>query len=64
MENTIIMTSCLFGSVYIFAKSLELLNQSIIINYNYPVLYYLNGISLVLSGSIIRGFYIHLLAKT
>ncbi len=51
MYNSIILSSCLFGSVYLFSKSLELINKSILENKKIP--YKLIIITFVLSGYII-----------
>ena len=53
MHNSIIVSSALFGSVYIFAKSLELLNNHPLENIKMPhKLIIINGITCVCSGSI------------
>jgi hypothetical protein len=53
MYKSIIISSCLFGSVYIFSKSLNLINELFLenkkINYNLIIL---NGLILGISGSI------------
>lgn len=53
MYNSIILSSCLFGSVYIFSKSLELINISLL-EYNKTPhkLILINGLSFMISGSI------------
>lgn len=46
------LSSCLFSSVYIFSKSLELINKSLSINKNIPKkLIFINGLTFLLSGS-------------
>ena len=52
MYNSIITSSCLFGSVYIFSKSLKLINDLFLepkIKYG---LFIINSLTLVISGSI------------
>jgi hypothetical protein len=58
MSNSILLSSCLFGSVYLISKSLELINKSIIDNKKTPSeLIIINGLTFVVSGSIfISGF--------
>ena len=54
MYNPIILPSCLFGSFYLFSKSLELTNRSFLENKQMPrELFIINGFTIVLSGSII-----------
>ena len=54
MYNSIILSSCLFGSFYICSKSLELINTSLLENKKIPrKLILINGLTFVLSGSII-----------
>ena len=54
MYNSIILSSCLFGSVYLFSKSLETINKSILKNYKIPYnLIVINSFIFVMSGSII-----------
>ena len=54
MYNSIILSSCLFGSVYLFSKSLELINRSLLENKKMPPkLIIINGLTFMLSGSII-----------
>ena len=53
MYNSIILSSCLFGSVYIFSKSLELINKSHCENKKIPhKLIVINSLIFVISGSI------------
>ena len=53
MYNSIILSSCLFGSVYIFSKSLELINKSLCENKKIPhKLIAINSLIFVISGSI------------
>ena len=54
MYNFIILSSCLFGSVYIFSKSLELINKSSLVNKKIPhKLIVINSLIFVMSGSIL-----------
>lgn len=53
MHSSIILFSCLFGSVYIFSKSLDLINRSLLSNDK--ILYKLvviNGLVFIISGYI------------
>lgn len=53
MNNAIILSSCLFGSVYIFSLSLGLINMSMLENKKIPTkLIWLNGLTFVISGSL------------
>lgn len=53
MDKTIIISSCLFGSVYIFSKSLELINKSYIQDKKSTnLLIAINGLTFMVSGSI------------
>jgi hypothetical protein len=61
MYKSIILSSCLFGSfssslfcsVYLCAKSLELINRSLLENKKIPnKLFIINGLTFVISGSI------------
>lgn len=53
MYNSIILSSCLFGSVYLFSKSLELTNKAILENKKISNrLIIINGLVFVMSGSI------------
>lgn len=53
MYNSIILSSCLFGSVYLFSKSLELINISFLENKKIPHnLLLINGLTILMSGSI------------
>jgi hypothetical protein len=57
MYNYIILSSCLFGSVFLFSKSLELINRSLLENKKIPhKLILINGITFVASGSIFLYF--------
>ena len=54
ISNSIVLSACLFGSVYIFAKSLALMNnayliQDKVISNN---LIMINGVTCVIAGSI------------
>lgn len=54
MYNSIIISSCLFGSFYLFSQSLELINNSHLENKKMPYkLILINGFTAILSGSII-----------
>jgi len=48
MYNSIILSSCLFGSVYIFSKSLESINKSFLEN----KLIIINSLSCIIYGSV------------
>lgn len=50
--DSIIISSCLFGSVYIFSNSLQLINDSFSKNNNLTLLNTLNGFVTILSGSV------------
>ena len=53
MYSSIILSSCLFGSVYIFSKSLESINKSFLENKKIPnKLIIINGLTCMFSGSI------------
>ena len=53
MYNSIILSSCLFGSVYIFSKSLEAINKSFLENKKIPnKLFIINGLTCIISGSV------------
>ncbi len=53
MYNTIILSSCLFGSVYLSSKSLKLINDIFLKNKKIPyTLIVINGLTFLLSGSI------------
>ena len=54
MREHIIVSSCLFGSVYLFSKSLDLLNRTLLENNDMPNnLIMLNGLTFVMSGSVV-----------
>jgi hypothetical protein len=56
MSNSIILSSCLFGSVYLMSKSLELINRSAVDNKKMsPELIIFNGLTFVVSSSIFIG---------
>lgn len=59
MYKNIIISSCLFGSLYIFSKSLELINKSYIQDKKSTnLLIAINGLTFIVSGSIfICSFY-------
>ena len=50
--DSIIISSCLFGSVYIFSSSLQLINESFSRKKNLFMLNTLNTLVTVVSGSI------------
>jgi hypothetical protein len=52
MYNSIIISSCLFGSVYIFSKSLNLINNSFLEKQINNKLLIINGVTFVISGFI------------
>lgn len=54
MYNSIILSSCLFGSFYLFSESLTLINKLHLENKKIPYkLILINGFTFVVSGSII-----------
>lgn len=56
MSNYIILSSCLFGSVYLMSKSLELINMSFLDNKKMPPeLIIFNGLTFVVSCAIFIG---------
>lgn len=56
MRNSIMLSSCLFGSVYLMSKSLELINRSVLDNKKMPhELIIFNGLTFVVSSSIFIG---------
>ena len=60
MLNSIILSSCLFGSVYLCYNSLALINKSLLENKKIPnQLIVINGLTFIMSGSIvIYSFYL------
>ena len=53
MYNSIILSSCLFGSVYIFSTSLQSINRFFLENKKIPNnLIIINGLTLIISGSV------------
>ena len=60
MYNSIIITSCLFGSVYIFSISLILINKLLLEKKINHKLLIINGLTFVISGSIFLYNVIHL----
>lgn len=53
MFNSIILSSCLFGSVYIFSKSLDTINKSFLENKKISnKLIIINGLTCIISGSV------------
>ena len=56
MSNSIILFSSLFGSVFLMAKSLELINRSLLEDKKIPrELIIINGLTFVVSGYIFIG---------
>ena len=54
MYNSIVLTCTLFGSVYIFTKSVELINQSLLQDKQIPEsLIVINTLTFVISSSIV-----------
>lgn len=54
MHNSIILSTCLFGSVYLFSVSLEMINRSLLENKKIPnKLIIINGLMFLISGSIV-----------
>lgn len=49
--DSIVISSCLFGSVYLFAHSLKLMNESALSSKNVSTLNVINGFTLVISGA-------------
>ena len=53
MYKSIIISSCLFGSVYIFSKSLKLINESLLLDKKIKnKLIIINGLTFLISSSI------------
>jgi hypothetical protein len=64
MFNSIILSGSLFGSVYLFSKSLETINMSQLENRKIPKhLILINNLTFVLSGSIFM-YFTYTYAKT
>ena len=54
MDNHIILSSCLYGSVFLFATSLTLINKALLEDKKIPKeLYIINGLTMFISGSIV-----------
>jgi len=54
MYNSIVLSSCLFGSVYLCSISLVLINRSLLENKKIPnKLIIINGLVFVMSGTIL-----------
>jgi hypothetical protein len=54
MNNHIILSSCLYGSIFIFTISLTLTNNALLENKKIPKkLYIINGLTMFASGSIV-----------
>ncbi len=60
MYKSIVLSSCLFGSVYLCYNSLSLINKSLLENKKIPnQLMVINGLTFIMSGSIVvYSFYI------
>ena len=54
MNNHIILSSCLYGSVFLFATSLTLTNKALLEDKKIPKeLYIINGLTMLTTGSIV-----------
>lgn len=54
MYKSIILSSCLFGSYYLFSVSLSLINRSFLENKKIPnQLIIINGLTFIVSGSFV-----------
>lgn len=54
MYKSIILSSCLFGSFYLFSQSLKLINKSRLENKKMPFnIFLINGVTFIFSGLII-----------
>ena len=53
MYNHIILSSCLFGSVYIFSISLALTNKALLEDKMLNKIFIINGLTMLVSGSIV-----------
>jgi hypothetical protein len=54
MDNHIILSCCLYGSVFLFATSLTLINKALLEDKKIPKeLYIINGLTMLASGSIV-----------
>jgi hypothetical protein len=52
MYDCIIISSLSFGSIYLFANSLKIINDSVLQNKNIPMpLYLMNGLTMIISGT-------------
>ena len=52
MYNSIILSSCLFGSVYIFSTSLQEINRSFLENKQIQNILIINGVTFIIFGSV------------
>jgi hypothetical protein len=52
MYKSIILSSCLCGSVYIFSKSLEFLNKSLENDKKWSYKVVINGLTFIVTGSL------------
>jgi hypothetical protein len=50
--DSIIISSCLFGSVYLFSNSLKLISESDLENKNSVMINAISGLTTVISGSV------------
>ena len=50
--DSIVISSCLFGSVYLFSNSMKLMNDSMMSSKNVVMLNTLNGLTFVITGSV------------
>ena len=54
MDNHIILSSCLYGSIFLFATSLTLTNKALLEDKKIPKeLYIINGLTMLTFGSIV-----------
>jgi hypothetical protein len=54
MDNHIILSSCLYGSIFLFATSLTLTNKALLEDKKIPKeLYIINGLTIFTFGSIV-----------
>ena len=54
MYKAIILSSCLFSSVYLFSKSIELINEPLLQHKKIAnKLFIINGLTFVVSGSMV-----------
>ncbi len=53
MDNHIILSSCLYGSIFLFATSLTLTNKALLEDKIPKELYIINGLTMLTFGSIV-----------